>query len=274
MMDNQSLQSIQSKLNGEFAQEGRKIVFWYDERKEWVNEIEKIELQNAEVLYSYGNNQFELKYIIEHENPDKNYLIYSQLPKPDPNKDHLLDILLYSREFKADSLSMFMDELSIAKRHQGLLEKYGFFFRNAVNQESFKALDISNFDEYTIPLGVMSSLCGVHLPKIEHLLVHVIANDEITNNKYINILSVNDITDVFWEFCSDFSDQIIVIDQHAAKLQALLLLRRLFAKYLLRRRGHRPPAVMRRVLLRNAGRGILQEEFFCRDKACASPIPH
>ena len=203
-MDNQSLQSIQSKLNEELAQEGRKIVFWYDERKEWVDEIEKIELQNAEVLYSYGNNQFELKYIIEHENPDRNYLIYSPLPKPEPNKDHLLDVFLYSREFKADSLSMFMDELNIAKKHQPLLEKYGFFFRNTNNQEIFKSLDIPNFDEYTIPLGVMCSLCDEHLPKIEHLLVHIIANDEITNNKYINILSTNGIDDVFWEYCRNF----------------------------------------------------------------------
>ena len=203
-MSNLSFQSIQSKLNEAFSEEGRNIVFWYDEKKEWENKIGLLELHNAEILYSDGNNQFELKYKIEHENPDKNYLIYAPLAKPEPNKNHLLDILLYSREFKADGLSMFADELNIDKKYLPLLAQYGFFFRNTANQDDFKLLNISNYDEYTIPLGMMCCLCNLTTFSVQSFIVNIITNDCIADNKFLKIFAENNITDVFWKYCCDF----------------------------------------------------------------------
>ena len=201
-MSSITFQKIQSELNKAFAEEGRKIVFWYDNKKEWADQISLLELNNAEVIIADGTNQFELKYKIEYVNPDTNYLVYAPLPKPDPNKDHLLDILLYSREFKADSLAMFADELSIS--NVSILEKYDFFFRNTVNQNNFKALRIDNYNDNSIPLGVLCCLCDVAEPSIQKLIVHIITNDGITNNKYLRIFSENDLIEVFWEHCRNY----------------------------------------------------------------------
>jgi len=201
-MSSITFQKIQSKLNEEFAGKGRRIVFWYDEKKEWADQINLLELQNAEKIFADGTNQFEIKYKIEYENTDTNYLIYAPLPKPDPNKDHLLDIFLYSKEFKADGLAMFADELSMDKNHISLLEKYGFFFRNTANQSSFKALGIDNYNNNSITLGMLCCLCDVtEQPTIQNLIVNILKNGDISNNKYMQIFSENNLTDVFWENC-------------------------------------------------------------------------
>ncbi|GBU28968.1 alkaline phosphatase [Treponema sp. R8-4-B8] len=200
-MSNITFQKIQSKLNIEFAEEGRRIVFWYDEKNEWADQISKLELQNVEILFADGSNQFEIKYKIEYENLGTNYLIYSPLPKPDPNKDHLLDVFLYSREFKADSLALFAEELLIDKNFMPLLEKYGFFFRNTANQSSFQALGIDSYDDNSITLGMLCCLCDVTEPSIQNLIVHIITNNDISDNKYLRIFSENNLTDVFWEYC-------------------------------------------------------------------------
>jgi hypothetical protein len=155
-------------------------------------------------LYYEGNNQFELKYKIEHENRDRNYLIYSSMPKPDMDKNHLFDTLLYSLEFKADSISMFASELNIDKKYIPLLKEYSFFFQNTTNQDLFKSLEITNYDDYTIPLGMMCNLCDAPICSNQNLIVHIIENDNITENKYIDVFSSNNILEIFWKYCRDF----------------------------------------------------------------------
>jgi uncharacterized protein (TIGR02687 family) len=203
-MSNISFQKIQSELNKEFAKDGRITVFWYDEKKEWTDQIGLLELQKTKIIIADGTNQFEIKYKIEHENPDTNYLIYAPLPKPDQNKDHLLDIFLYSREFKADGLAMFADELSIDKKYIPLLEEYSFFFRNTANQNSFKTMKIDNYNDNSIPLGMLCCLCDVTEPSIQELTVHIVTNGNINDNKYLQIFSENNITEVFWEYCRNY----------------------------------------------------------------------
>ena len=39
----------------------RRIVVWYDEEKEFENQIGELELQDAKVLCVTGNNYFEIK---------------------------------------------------------------------------------------------------------------------------------------------------------------------------------------------------------------------
>jgi uncharacterized protein (TIGR02687 family) len=203
-MSNISFQKIQLELNKTFAEECRTLIFWYDEKKEWTEQINLLELQNAEVIMADGTNQFEIKYKIEHENFDKNYLIYAPLPRPDQNKDHLLDIFLYSKEFKADGLAMFASELSIDKKYIYLLEKYDFFFRNTANQENFRSLGIDYYNDNSIPLGMLCCLCSVETPSIQKLIVHIIANGNITGNKYLQIFLENNLTETFWEYCRDY----------------------------------------------------------------------
>lgn len=53
-----NLKQIIDRLNTEFAGETRKLVFWYDDKAEFSEDMESVELQNAKVYRLEPDNQF------------------------------------------------------------------------------------------------------------------------------------------------------------------------------------------------------------------------
>ena len=53
-----NLKQITDKLNSEFSGEVRKLVFWYDEGAEFVDDVDTLDLVNAKVLHLESDNQF------------------------------------------------------------------------------------------------------------------------------------------------------------------------------------------------------------------------
>ena len=45
-----NLKQIIDRLNTEFTGETRKLVFWYDDKAEFAEDMDSVELQNAKVL--------------------------------------------------------------------------------------------------------------------------------------------------------------------------------------------------------------------------------
>lgn len=60
-----NLKQIVDKLNTEFIGDIRKLVFWYDEKGEFAEDIDGIELANATVYKLKKGNQFYTKYFLE-----------------------------------------------------------------------------------------------------------------------------------------------------------------------------------------------------------------
>ena len=56
-----SLKQIEDKLNHEFKGDNRKLVFWYDEKKEFVDDIENLKLENVKIHYLTPTNLFMTK---------------------------------------------------------------------------------------------------------------------------------------------------------------------------------------------------------------------
>lgn len=57
-----NLKQIIDKLNTEFTKDTRKLVFWYDEKGEFAEDIDDIELANAKVYKLKQGNQFYTKF--------------------------------------------------------------------------------------------------------------------------------------------------------------------------------------------------------------------
>ena len=70
-----NLKQIIDRLNAEFTGETRKLVFWYDDKAEFAEDMETVELQNAKIYYLQPDNQFYTKYFLERvdktTDPDK-----------------------------------------------------------------------------------------------------------------------------------------------------------------------------------------------------------
>ena len=62
-----NLNQIEEKLNNEFAGEGRRLVFWYDDKADFADEVDNLQLKNAKVYHLTPTNQFRTKVLLERE---------------------------------------------------------------------------------------------------------------------------------------------------------------------------------------------------------------
>ena len=71
-----NLKQITDKLNEEFTGEVRKLVFWYDDNADFIDDIDTLELQNAKILHLEKDNQFFVKYHLECVDKETNYFCF------------------------------------------------------------------------------------------------------------------------------------------------------------------------------------------------------
>lgn len=70
-----NLKQIIDRLNAEFTGDTRKLVFWYDDKADFAEDMENVELENAKIYHLQPDNQFYTKYFFgtggyHHELPD------------------------------------------------------------------------------------------------------------------------------------------------------------------------------------------------------------
>ena len=153
-----NLKQIIDRLNMEFTGDTRKLVFWYDDKGEFVEDMKDIELENAKVYYLQQDNQFYTKYFLERLDTTTNYLIYAPFPKPDVRENHLEDTLLYSRRFLADRASLLSVDLGIEEKYKPIIERHSKFFNNKECTQRFYNLEIENFNRENILVGLLSAV--------------------------------------------------------------------------------------------------------------------
>ena len=76
--------------------EQRKIVFWIDKDKEFVEEINQIVIDNVKVHQLTERNNFYTKYLLEEEDPTSHYLIYTN-DDLSVEENWLIDTVYYSK---------------------------------------------------------------------------------------------------------------------------------------------------------------------------------
>ena len=106
------LESVVKQLNKRFAEPlpefyKRRVIFWNDEDGDFKDDIAELNLDNARIVVLQENNNFAVKRLLTSEDLDHNYLVYNQFAT-ELEDDWLLDIKLFSEDFRADQLSMWM----------------------------------------------------------------------------------------------------------------------------------------------------------------------
>ena len=91
----------------------RRIIFWYDEEREFEDKLDEIQLNDAKIIRMTGSNTFAVKKLLSHDNPYGNYLVYCPISYENPDDNWLMDIQLYSESFRSDLISLWMDEMKI-----------------------------------------------------------------------------------------------------------------------------------------------------------------
>lgn len=91
---------------------GRKIIFWYDPPMNFKEDVTSDSFDCCKVLVC-DKNEFAVKKTIEHDDITSNYLIYIPHEKPADKENWLLDVLMYSEEYYADTVALTMRRLGL-----------------------------------------------------------------------------------------------------------------------------------------------------------------
>ena len=179
----------------------RHIIFWMDEDREFEDKLGEIVLDGVKIVCMTGRNTFAVKKLLGHDDQASNFLVYCPLGYEKLEDNWLLDVQLYSEEFRADLISLWMDEMQIPSTPalRKLVKAYRKFF-NAKDRRSKVANQKRAINTPPqLHLAVMASICGIKNSQPAAILRSVL-NAGLTmdgNNVYSDIVSYG-AKDAFW----------------------------------------------------------------------------
>lgn len=177
----------------------RNIVFWYDDEGEFSEDIDELRLDNAKTLKLDCNNSFYIKYLIEKEDTESNYLLYSPMSKPMPKDNWLLDILKYSVEFSTDKAVLIMKDFKVGDSSlRNVFKGYLKFFGNKERYKKFKSLHIDKFTKEKLDIAVLSTLCKLPVSDFEQVVKKILIENLEKENKYLEAIENFGDIDAFW----------------------------------------------------------------------------
>ena len=138
----------------------RRIVFWHDEDGEFSDGVDELVLPGVNVIRLTGTNNFALKRLLSADDLEGDYLIYDSLSyEKDQQDDWLLDIKLYSEEFRADLVSLQMEELLVepSSAMRKTLKLYSKFLDNKDRKAKLKRIGHT----YQTPLQLHTDIMTV-----------------------------------------------------------------------------------------------------------------
>ena len=162
-------EKIMQDLNRRFAAPlpefyKRRIIFWYDEDKEFEDQIDEISLNDAKIVKVTGSNSFAIKKLLVMDDTASNYLVYCPVSFEHPEDNWLLNIELYSGEvFRADLNTIWMDEMGLpaSQMLRRQVKQYHKFFKSKDRRIKVAAMAGNITTSAQMHLAVMAVICGV-----------------------------------------------------------------------------------------------------------------
>ena len=146
----------------------RRIIFWYDEDREFEDQLEDMKLDGVKVVALTGNNTFAVKKLLCEDDTASNYLVYDPRSFMKDDDNWLINVQIYSEEFRADLNSIWMDEMGLPAtpiiRNQ--VKNYRKFFRAKDRREAVKKLsstDVLKLIQKEYPSIPINQSTKIHL---------------------------------------------------------------------------------------------------------------
>lgn len=164
------LDQIHQGLEQAFYKEKNRIVFWYDPEQSFTEEVKTLNLSDVTILNIADESVLGIKLKLELEDKTGNYLLYFPSAEPEPEKDWLLDIKLYSRSFYADRFSIIFNELGLKqlslRAHLAVRDKFLSSKSRIANLQRYLEVDA---DEQSLDMAMIASVVkadSADLPQI------------------------------------------------------------------------------------------------------------
>lgn len=162
-----TIDTINRTLQERFAAElpdcyQRRIIFWFDSDREFENMLDELELPDVKLLKLTGDNFFAAKMLLSETDTQSNYLVYDPLTYSHREDNWLRDIQLYSEEFRADLVSMQMEELHIPQTTplRRAMKHYIKFFESKERAAKLKDFGTQYQNAGQLHIDIMAVLCN------------------------------------------------------------------------------------------------------------------
>lgn len=185
----------------------RRIIFWKDDDREFEDKLPEITLENATLVALTGTNNFAVKKLLTVDDTTGNYLVYCPKPLAD-EENWLLPLELYSEEYRADLVSMWMDEMGMENtaslRKQ--VKAYRGFFKTKGHRTKVANLKKQVTTPAQLHLAVMAVLCGLKDFQPNGILraVFTAGMNQDTNGIYQKFVDAG-AKDAFWAMAAQAS---------------------------------------------------------------------
>lgn len=195
------LQNIQEQLNTEFAKESTRIIFWFDDKGEYEDEVAELCLDNATLHVLDGANWLYTKWLLHEQDTEGKYLVYAPFSRPSDAENPLADLYYYSVPYYTDRISQMSQEIGIDNRFKEHMAQYNNFWKNKVRIEKFKSLGIDHFNVEMIDIGLIAVLTDVKIANFEEIVRQLLLTDA---TEYIKALENNNLLERFWQLCNKY----------------------------------------------------------------------
>lgn len=141
----------------------RRIVVWIDEEREFADMPDEIEVSGAKIVKLTGTNNFYVKKLLAVDDPTSNYLVYRPFAYESDEDNWFLDIELYGEKFRADLVSMWMEEMGIPQTpalRRGF-KQYRKFFNAQVRRNKVSTQPVTPVTPAQLQMAVMAALAGL-----------------------------------------------------------------------------------------------------------------
>ena len=183
----------------------RRIIVWIDEDAEFADKLDEITLQAAKIVALTGTNNFYVKKLLAVDDPASNYLVYRPFAYDSDEDNWLLDVELYAEEFRADLVSMWMDEMSIPQTpalRRGF-KQYRKFFNAQVRRNKVSAQPVTPATPAQLQMAIMAALAGLKDAKPNAIIKAVLQGglQEDRNDIYQEFVNYG-IDEAFWRMAA------------------------------------------------------------------------
>lgn len=197
-MAGMDLDTVLHDLNRRFAAPlpefyKRRIIFWYDEDREFEDKLEDLQLANATLVVLTGSNTFAVKKLLCEDDLSSNFLVYQPLSFNKDDENWLINVQLYSEEFRADLNSIWMDEMGLPStpiiRKQ--VKAYRKFFNAKARRDAVAKLNKNISTAAQMHLAVMAAIAGCSDTQPNSIIREVIRGglDIDTNSVYQSLVN-------------------------------------------------------------------------------------
>lgn len=230
-MENLDIDKVQQDLTRRFLAPlpdfyKRRIIFWYDEEREFEDRLDDLHLVNAKLIRLTGTNTFAVKKQLCEDDTGTNYLVYNPLSFQKDDNNWLLNVQLYSESFRADLYSIWIEEMGLPAtpviRRQ--VKYYRKFFNAKERRAKIVVLNRNISTAAQVHLAVMAAICGSRDIQPDNILraVLCVGLDMDANPVYQNFVNYG-VQDAFWAMTAQAAGYHFHEDEAASNLGNLAI---------------------------------------------------